>query len=250
MTTPNEELMALADRYATLRIGEGTANARKELHDAMQSQAERIAELERESETHSKAYGLAIVERDNLRHELKVAQEGWRCECSTDDACRFARERDALRAELGDLPEAQAEMLAEIKRLRAQLAEIAATEPAGVLRPDEFDGHVFEPTKDWPFGPLFTHPMPAKPQDHEIRELVDRLTAIAKEYGQTQQLRECIAQEIRPFTLTKPAESKDAERYRWLAAYLVSNDTLHDDALIDCASVDAMTAFIDAKGTK
>ena len=47
MTTPNiEELMALADRYATLRIGEGTANARKELHDAMQSQAERIKELE------------------------------------------------------------------------------------------------------------------------------------------------------------------------------------------------------------
>ena len=66
------------------------------------SQAERIAELERESETHSKAYGLAIVERDNLRHELKVAQEGWRCECSTDDACRFARERDALRAQLAD----------------------------------------------------------------------------------------------------------------------------------------------------
>ena len=76
------------------------------LLDQLQSQAERIAELERESETHSKAYGLAIVERDNLRHELKTAQEGWRCECSTDDACRFARERDALRAELAELAEA------------------------------------------------------------------------------------------------------------------------------------------------
>lgn len=75
MTTPNEELLALADRYATLRIGEGTANARKELQNALQSQAERIAELERESETHSKAYGLAIVERDNLRTELKTAQD-------------------------------------------------------------------------------------------------------------------------------------------------------------------------------
>ena len=103
MSTSNiEELMALADRYATLRIGKGTANTRKELQNALQSQAERIDELERESETHAKAYGLAIVERDNLRHELKTAQEGWRCECSTDDACRFARERDALRAELAD----------------------------------------------------------------------------------------------------------------------------------------------------
>jgi hypothetical protein len=97
MTTPNEELLALADRYATLRIGEGTANARKELQNALQSQAERIAELERESETHAKAYGLAIVERDNLRHELKTAQEGWRCECSTDDACRFAMPKIQVR---------------------------------------------------------------------------------------------------------------------------------------------------------
>ncbi len=40
-------------------------------------QAERIAELEQ---------------------ELKTAQEGWKCGCSTDDACRFARERDELRA--------------------------------------------------------------------------------------------------------------------------------------------------------
>jgi hypothetical protein len=71
MSTPNiEELMALADRYATLRIGKGTANTRKELQYALQSQAERIAELERESETHAKAYGLAIVERDNLRAQL------------------------------------------------------------------------------------------------------------------------------------------------------------------------------------
>ena len=78
-----------------------------------QSQAERIAELERESETHAKAYGLAIVERDNLRHELKTAQEGWRCECSTDDACRFARERDALRAELAAIDAAEPVLVVE-----------------------------------------------------------------------------------------------------------------------------------------
>ena len=152
MTMPNiEELMALADRYATLRIGEGTANARKELHDAMQSQAERIAELERESETHAKAYGLAIVERDNLRHELKVAQEGWRCECSTDDACRFARERDALRAEL---------------------ATIAAAEPHYW----ECKGSLYQSKINDDCEPLFTRPMPAQ----NVTELVEALEKLAR----------------------------------------------------------------------
>jgi len=35
-------------------------------------------------------------------------------------------------------------------------------------------------------------------REHEIAELVNRLTAIAREYGQTEQLRERIAHEIRP----------------------------------------------------
>lgn len=81
MTTPNiEELMALADRYATLRIGEGTANARKELHDAMQSQAERIKELEAE-----------IITRARYGDE------------QTDFAIKLAGERDALRAQLAEI---------------------------------------------------------------------------------------------------------------------------------------------------
>lgn len=107
MTTPNiEELINnLTIKAGVMEMGEkiawGSDTAlMRQAAATLQSQAERIAELERESETHAKAYGLAIVERDNLRYELKVAQEGWRCECSTDDACRFARERDALRAEL------------------------------------------------------------------------------------------------------------------------------------------------------
>ena len=114
MKAPNEELINnLTIKAGVMEMGEkiawGSDTAlMRQAAATLQSQAERIAELERESETHSKAYGLAIVERDNLRHELKTAQEGWRCECSTDDACRFARERDAL---------------------RAQLAAIAATEP-------------------------------------------------------------------------------------------------------------------------
>ena len=109
MTTPNEELINnLTIKAGVMEMGEkiawGSDTAlMRQAAATLQSQAERIAELERESETHSKAYGLAIVERDNLRHELKVAQEGWRCECSTDDACRFARERDALRAELAEI---------------------------------------------------------------------------------------------------------------------------------------------------
>lgn len=81
MITPNiEELMALADRYATLRIGEGTANARKELHDAMQSQAERIKELEAE-----------IITRARYGDE------------QTDFAIKLAGERDALRAQLAEI---------------------------------------------------------------------------------------------------------------------------------------------------
>lgn len=43
-------------------------------------------------------------------------------------------------------------------------------------------------------------------QDHETAQLVNRLTAIAREFGQTQQLRERIAQEIRP--LSSPAPCK------------------------------------------
>ena len=112
MTTPNiEELIAAL--IQTNQFHESADICTADVIDVLQSQAARIKELERESETHAKAYGLAIVERDNLRHELKTAQEGWRCECSTDDACRFARERDAL---------------------RAQLAAIAATEPVAALK--------------------------------------------------------------------------------------------------------------------
>ncbi len=177
MTTPNEELINnLTIKAGVMEMGEkiawGSDTAlMRQAAATLQSQAERIAELERESETHSKAYGLAIVERDNLRTEveavrkanldcvdhynaaldeinelgqqLKVAQEGWRCECSTDDACRFARERDAL---------------------RAQLDAIAAAEP--VMFAYEYSDsswHDASPTEHSAgMKPLFTHPMPAQ----------------------------------------------------------------------------------------
>ena len=74
-------MQSQAERIAELELDIDVQAGSIEAVQAVNArQAERIAELERESETHSKAYGLAIVERDNLRHELKVAQEGWRCE--------------------------------------------------------------------------------------------------------------------------------------------------------------------------
>ena len=130
MTTPNEELINnLTIKAGVMEMGEriawGSDTAlMRQAAATLQSQAERIADLERESETHAKAYGLAIVERDNLRYELKVAQEGWRCECSTDDACRFARERDALRVQL-------AAIAAYKEQVDAHEAAITNAEPAG-----------------------------------------------------------------------------------------------------------------------
>ena len=146
-----------------------------------QSQAERIAELERESETHSKAYGLAIVERDNLRHELKVAQEGWRCECSTDDACRFARERDAKAERITEL---ETEVLSwkicndrtsdAAKDLSTQLA---ATAPVAKLKPCK-EGWFIDLDNPPPLTgetiELFTRPMPAQ----DVTELVEALERV------------------------------------------------------------------------
>ena len=71
MKAPNiEELIARND------VQRRNANAKPNVFlaadniAALQSQAEHIKALERESETYAKAYGLAIVERDNLRAEL------------------------------------------------------------------------------------------------------------------------------------------------------------------------------------
>ena len=156
MTMPNiEELIAVLE--ATNQFHDNADICTADVIAVLRSQAEHIAELERESETHAKAYGLAIVERDNLRHELKTAQEGWRCECSTDDACRFARERDAL---------------------RAQLDAIAAAEP--VMFAYEYSDsswHDASPTEHSAgMKPLFTRPMPAQ----DATELVEALEMALK----------------------------------------------------------------------
>ena len=40
---------------------------------------------------------------DDLQHRLRVANEAQRCECSADQACKFARERDATSQQLSNL---------------------------------------------------------------------------------------------------------------------------------------------------
>lgn len=153
--------------------------------DLLQSQAERIKELEAECEVERlrlTACGVAALGYfDGCKDEYKSA--------SLDDVLRLNKRCTDLRAELGDLPEAQAEMLSEIKQLRAQLAEIAATEPVLVVEkePDYWSGGHFhegskphvKPTKVWslPIGTkLFTRPMPAQ----DVTKLVDALEKLAR----------------------------------------------------------------------
>ena len=68
-------------------------------------------------------------------------------------------------------------------KLRDQLAAIAATEPVAKLKPCK-EGWFIDLDNPPPITgetiELFTSPMPAKPQDHEIRELVDRPAILFK----------------------------------------------------------------------
>jgi hypothetical protein len=47
---------------------------------------------------------------------------------------------------------------------------------AGVLRSDEFDGHVFEPVKDWPFGNLYTA--------EALRDVLEQAALVCEAKGQ------------------------------------------------------------------
>ena len=201
MTTPNEELITDLQQLANEIEISYRIESIEEAVKALQSQAERIKELEEAAEESS--VDAVIIQY----HEAAIK--------------RLKIENDTLRAQLADAELHTKQVERGLDKATAQLAAIRAREPVLVVEkePDYWSGGHFhegskphiKPTKVWclPIGTqLFTHPMPARPQDHEIRELVDRLTAIAKEYGQMQQLRERIAQEIRPFTFTKPAQDK------------------------------------------
>ena len=128
MTMPNEELIAALTQ--TNQFHESADICTADVIAVLQAQAERITELEGECEVERlrlAACGVAALGYfDGCKDEYKSA--------SLDDVLRLNKRCADLRAELGDLPEAQAEMLSEIKQLRAQLAE---TEKLVVSRFDE-----------------------------------------------------------------------------------------------------------------
>lgn len=185
MTTPNiEELIASFPEQNTSNFEWNAAQILNEwginASAALQSQAERIKELEAECEVERlrlTACGVAALGYfDGCKDEYKSA--------SLDDVLRLNKRCTDLRAELGDLPEAQAEMLSEIKQLRAELAAIAATEPVAYRwvwksKPWDIEGWCYTNTPPTvpelqEIEPLFTHPMPAQ----DVTELVDALEGL------------------------------------------------------------------------
>jgi hypothetical protein len=216
MTTPNEVLLARAKRLrnelddSNARLDRQCVTAMYEMDQALRSQAERIADLEADRNLEKKMRKDADEYADQLREKYNDTYG------ALDDA---ARENTSLRAELGDLPEAQAEMLAEIKQLRAHLSAIDATEPVAWR-------WVWK-SKPWDIeGWCYTNTPPNHPELQEIEKL---------------------------FTRPMPAESKDAERYRWLRDYLISPSTHFDDLIVSADKAETLNGVIDAaiaKGAK
>lgn len=173
MTTPNEELILKlrGQAYTTCRPDQLCDQAA----DLLQSQAERIKELELDLDV--QAGSIEAVQAANSR---------------------LAAERDTLRAEL---------------------KAIAATEPVAYR-------WVWK-SKPWDIeGWCYTNTPPTLPELQEIEPL---------------------------FTRPMPAESKDAERYRWLRDYLISPSTHFDDLIVSADKADTLDGVIDAaraKGTK
>jgi len=127
---------------------------------------------------------------EELMKRLRVAQVPHPLQHDVIDALQSQAERIAkLEAELGDLPEAQAEMLAEIKRLRAELEQIAATEPVGEVSGNAWDQGILYKDCE-PGASLFTRPMPQDvtelpPMPHLKVDNRGRVNlGIAKQYAQ------------------------------------------------------------------
>ena len=191
MTTPNEELRKLAESAKPKPIGNMASQQEKSAHmtrhmdarmalaramepehvitmcDFMQSQAERIKELE--------------AEIDNI----KAVEFPRRLDKVTKP---IIAERDTLRAQLADAELHTKQVERGLDKATAQLAAIRAQEPALVVEkePDYWSvGHFHEgskphikPTKVWclPIGTqLFTRPMPAQ----DVTELVEALEKLA-----------------------------------------------------------------------
>lgn len=164
MTTPNiKELMQMADVYAAVtagavsdadryKIGLRTQEARAALEQAIQSQAERINELEQALQTGPEIiaglFARAVnmeKERDELRE--KYTDTYW----ALDDA---ARENTSLRAQLTEIE--KTEPVASINELNN--ARMFSLEAGGYSRKDK----------------LFARPMPTQ----DVTELVDCLSEL------------------------------------------------------------------------
>lgn len=93
-----------------------------------------------------------------------------------DDLLQSQAERIAeLEAKLKAADDIDTLLCKEIDTLRAQLAEIAATEPVGYAVPTfNFDNSVIKPVHYAGTVPLFTRPMPA-----DVTELVEALEKLA-----------------------------------------------------------------------
>ena len=155
MTTPNIEELIERLRDAQTRGTTGEWFDRAEAADALQSQAERIKTLEGQSIEVDK-----VLARENVSLRATLKQ----CESRLHDVATLCA-------------------TVEIERdtLRAQLEQIAATEPVGVMR-DSYTGmgDTTRTTPSWtkttpPAGTkLFTRPMPAQ----DVTELAEALERI------------------------------------------------------------------------
>ena len=174
MTTPNEELIARLRDRATFLGPELTLAILPEAADLLQSQAERIKELESECLNTDVRLATAIEQREQMR------------------------------------------------------AAIAATEPEEL----QYRTWYGEPDNGWSAWRRLAH--------------CDTENVGRKVEAGTAQIRKL-------YTHPMPAESKDAERYRWLRDYLISPSTHFDDLIVSADKADTLNGVIDAaiaKGAK
>ena len=158
MTTPNIEELILKLRgqaYTTCRPDQLCDQAA----DLLQSQAERIKELEEE------IGGWREDQKENIGVAFALQRE----------VNKITSERDELREKYTDTYWALDDAARENTSLRVQLAAIAAAEPVGAIYTIAGVQHCTI-TKTLEDTDLFTHPMPAQ----DVTELVDALKDVAQ----------------------------------------------------------------------
>lgn len=177
MTTPNiDELLARAKRLrnelddSNARLDRQCVTAMYEMEQALQSQAERIKELEEEMG------GWREDQKENIGVAFALQRE----------VNKITSERDELREKYTDTYWALDDAARENTSLRAQLTAIAATEPVAYRwvwksKPWDIEGWCYTNTPPTlpelqEIEPLFTRPMPAQ----DVTELVEVLEKLAR----------------------------------------------------------------------